>query len=147
MSSPKFKRRNYLINAKFQIHFVFLMIFLSAIAIGIFYAVEMYYLKGFFVDKKNLCEDSKLFWYTSSNIKHSLDLIFIIKSVILTVLLLVAGILYSHRVAGPIYRMRCHMKAMMEGKENMPQLGFRENDFFPELADDFNRLMDKLKKG
>lgn len=46
---------------------------------------------------------------------------------------------FSHRFVGPIVRLRREMKDLAEGRIN-PPLKFRENDYWKELAEDFNKV-------
>lgn len=50
----------------------------------------------------------------------------------------------SHRFAGPIYRLRNVVRGLANGDEFKP-LKFREVDFWQGLADDFNRMVYRLK--
>ena len=49
----------------------------------------------------------------------------------------VGGLVYSHKIVGPIYRMRKHLLAAAGGRAPSP-LRFRQGDFFQELADAYN---------
>jgi hypothetical protein len=49
----------------------------------------------------------------------------------------------SHRFAGPIFGMRRAMREIVQGKPPR-QLRFRSNDFWHELADDYNAMLTKL---
>jgi methyl-accepting chemotaxis protein len=49
----------------------------------------------------------------------------------------------SHRFAGPIYRLRRTIRAIADGEKTTP-LKFRDFDFWHGLADDFNRMIDRL---
>ncbi|MCD0460874.1 hypothetical protein [Roseiconus lacunae] len=51
----------------------------------------------------------------------------------------------SHRFAGPITRLRNTLKDMKAGR-SVPPLRFRENDFWQEIASNFNDVMD-LRRG
>lgn len=51
----------------------------------------------------------------------------------------------SHRFAGPIYRLRRTIRAIADG-EKPTRLKFRDFDFWHGLADDFNRMIDRLTK-
>ncbi len=55
------------------------------------------------------------------------------------------GIWFSHRVAGPLHRLQRHMADISEGK-TVSDLKFREGDYFPELADQFNKQHNELVK-
>ncbi|MBI4375194.1 MAG: hypothetical protein HY549_01970 [Elusimicrobia bacterium] len=53
---------------------------------------------------------------------------------------LFAGLYYSHRLAGPIYRIRRALQEAQEGKP-VPPIVLRKNDQFKDLAEDINRLL------
>jgi nitrogen fixation/metabolism regulation signal transduction histidine kinase len=50
----------------------------------------------------------------------------------------------SHRFAGPIYRLRHVIRAIARGEKYQP-LKFREMDFWQDLAEDFNEMVERLK--
>lgn len=50
----------------------------------------------------------------------------------------------SHRFAGPIYRLRSTIRNIANGDEP-GRLKFRDFDFWQGLADDFNRMVDRLR--
>jgi len=49
----------------------------------------------------------------------------------------------SHRFAGPVYRLRQSIRSIADGEPPRP-LKFRDFDFWHGLADDFNRMIDRL---
>ena len=51
----------------------------------------------------------------------------------------------SHRFAGPIVRLRNGLSAWGDGKEVQP-IKFRQNDFWNELADHFNRAVERTQQ-
>ena len=51
-----------------------------------------------------------------------------------------AGVLYSHRLAGPLYRIRRTLSEVQEGKPLRP-IVLRKNDEFKELAEDLNGFL------
>ena len=65
----------------------------------------------------------------------------IISIVIATVLML----FYSHRLAGPVYKLRKGLEKMIEGDYG-EKLVFRKGDEFQGLAEVINRLQDKLRE-
>ena len=50
----------------------------------------------------------------------------------------------SHRFAGPIMRLRDGLKQLADGEQVRP-IKFRENDFWRDMSDDFNRVAVRLK--
>ena len=49
----------------------------------------------------------------------------------------------SHRFAGPVFRLRQVIENMANGAKP-EKVTFRDNDFWKELADDMNRVIDRL---
>lgn len=52
----------------------------------------------------------------------------------------------SHRFAGPIYRLRQCIRGIAEGGP-VPRLKFRDFDFWHGLAEDFNKMTERLCSG
>jgi signal transduction histidine kinase len=68
----------------------------------------------------------------------------IVASVVLLPLLVYDILKISHRVAGPLLRLRCEMGKLAEGHD-VDSLKFREHDHWSDLADEFNRLATNIK--
>ena len=67
-------------------------------------------------------------------------------AVLVAAILILGGLIISHKIAGPIYRMQKEMNSMESGKPPaLKKITFRKGDYFPELAQSFNQLVDKLK--
>ena len=52
----------------------------------------------------------------------------------------------THRMAGPIVRLRSHIRSIAEGEEVAP-LKFRDGDFFRDLPPLFNEMIERVKAG
>ncbi len=50
----------------------------------------------------------------------------------------------THRMAGPIVRLRSHVRSLAAGEE-VPPLKFRDGDFFTDLPPLFNEMVETLK--
>jgi hypothetical protein len=58
---------------------------------------------------------------------------------VIGILAVVSGVLFSHRIAGPIYRLNQQMEKDAKLRE-VNLVSFRKGDFFPELAGSYNVL-------
>ena len=67
----------------------------------------------------------------------------LVASCLLLPLVLMDSVRLSNRFAGPIFRLRRCMKALVRGEQVQP-IHFREGDFWHDLADDFNVLAARL---
>ncbi|MEO5969916.1 MAG: hypothetical protein ABIQ95_08310 [Bdellovibrionia bacterium] len=140
------KRKKFFINPAFQLRFIGFSVIVSATAMSVFYFCNYY----FFYSLRNLGSGFGLpvthsFFTLIQRQQTILNHIFIICALALLLIILVMGIIFSHRIAGPIYRMQRHMIELSKSK-NYTDVRFRKNDFFPELAEAFNSLMQGLKK-
>jgi hypothetical protein len=64
-------------------------------------------------------------------------------SLIALVGLFVGGIYLSHKVAGPLYRLRTSIEAM-EAEGALKPIKFRDGDYFQEIPILFNRMVEKV---
>jgi hypothetical protein len=55
------------------------------------------------------------------------------------------GIYVTNKAAGPVYRLRKNMQTIAEGGP-VENVGFRKDDFFLDLAEDYNRVLERLRK-
>jgi prepilin-type N-terminal cleavage/methylation domain-containing protein len=63
--------------------------------------------------------------------------------VVLYVCIFVVAILFSNRLAGPLYRLRRHMDGVASGKRAAP-VHFRKDDYYSELNGTYNKLIESL---
>jgi hypothetical protein len=68
----------------------------------------------------------------------------LVASCLLLPLVMMDSVRLSNRFAGPIFRLRRAMKALVRG-ENVQALHFRDGDFWHDLADDFNVVATRLQ--
>ena len=78
--------------------------------------------------------------------KSALSTLYFGVSGLVFVLMMGLGILYSHRIAGPLHNLDDKMKRIASGEDPSP-LNFRRRDQFRELAESFNAMIVKLRKG
>ncbi|MCK4917008.1 MAG: hypothetical protein KAI91_06115 [Candidatus Omnitrophica bacterium] len=63
---------------------------------------------------------------------------------IVSFLVMILAIIYSHRIAGPIYRVKRYLDMMAESNDLPPPISFREYDEFKEIADSVNKVIEKI---
>ena len=136
------RRRIFLINPRFQIKFsilICLLIFISSI----FYPLTIYDLINKFIAVSAQSDPAGIAgaqqYKTALIVTLALFQIgFILLSFIITIFL-------THKVAGPMYKLLKFLKAKREGEET-GKLFFRSGDYFPEVADEFNKTFDQLQE-
>ena len=144
--SPKpYKRniKNYLLLPKFQVKFIsyFIgMFLLSAISL---YSVS--YLFFWRLKEKAMSvgiPQGHIFYRFIDGQKADLDWLFFLLVIINFIILVGAGIIISHRVAGPFYKIKQYLSSP-NMKEQHFQLG--EKDFFKEIEPVMNNLKERMK--
>ncbi len=69
----------------------------------------------------------------------------LINNLIIMIVIIVFGIFFSHRIAGPTYRMMKDIRRALDG-EYEARVHLRKKDSLHELADRINDLLDELEK-
>ena len=83
---------------------------------------------------------SHIFFRFVEQQQTTMNLIFLGTAVVIFFGTCIFGLLYSHRIAGPLYRLTQDLKGMTEGKA-IRDVRFRKGDFFPEIAEAFNAFI------
>ena len=138
---PKFKRRRYIVNPKFQWR---LIAFVMLTAVGICSLFFLAIKHSFTLDKElglviDLPQDHVYFEHLSL-MQTDLTYAFLAVCAILLLVVFLVTLAFSFRVAGPVYRMTQDLQSYRDDNLLNP-IQFREYDYFPELADAFNRRL------
>lgn len=139
------QRRVFLINPKMQLAFLAYSIGIAFVVSTVFYAATAYFFWKFrrMGQSLGLPSDHSLFQLLGDQ-QNAMNWIFIVVCAVSTVVLCVGGLWLSLRLAGPLYRLRRHMQDVAEGKTT-DDVKFRQKDYFPELAEAFNRVMARVR--
>ncbi len=134
------QRKAYLIDPKFQIKFSLYLCIALCVATSI-YPLTIYDLMGKTIGYAAQITPAKSEALNAS--KGQLINILIMWQVGFTALIFILGIYFSHKVAGPIYKLRKYFSHIKEG--NHPgKMSFRKGDYFKELATDFNETIEAM---
>jgi methyl-accepting chemotaxis protein len=143
---PSNRRKIYLINPRFQWRFIGFMAVISLLAISILFVSNVVFFRNMMQDALavGLAPDNPYFDFLEEQ-KSALSMVYFGVSAVAFLLMMGLGVLYSHRIAGPLYRLNNHMKAIADGADAAP-VNFRQRDQFQELAESFNAMIAKLRK-
>jgi signal transduction histidine kinase len=136
------KRSIYLINPRFQIRFclfVALIVFVSSII----YPFTIYEVIDSFIEYLSASSPNAI-----PQIKENRQKLIVILSLWqlgFTALIFVICIFISHKIAGPIYKIKKHLASMREGLSH-GKLYLRKGDYFHELADEMNETFSYLEE-
>ncbi len=134
-------RRHIVINPNFQFRFAFLF----TLAVLVFSSIFPIFVYSMF---KNM--EGYTYFAANPNAQQALKearydlMIFLLLSFLVTAIsAFILAIFHSHRIAGPLYKLRMSMVAMQQGILDR-HIFFRTQDNFPELADGFNSMTDAI---
>ena len=137
------KPQNILILPKFQLKIMgyFLSLFLLT-------TLSLYSTSYLFFSRLNQkalnvgIPEGHVFFKFIANQKHDLDSFFVALAVVNFLLLIGVGLIISHRIAGPVYKLK---KYLTEVERDSHDFRLREGDYFRDLEGPVNTLKDKLK--
>jgi methyl-accepting chemotaxis protein len=136
-----YKRKIFIVNKKYQYRYLFIIISTMLISVASVYFTTFYVIwnkvidEFFFVPEasKKLAE---IFVQTSQ--------LLVIPILLLAVIFTVVGIILSHKVAGPIFRVERVAQELSKGNLDI-KVKFRKGDELHELADSLNEMIDGIK--
>lgn len=138
----EYKRRIYLINPSFQLKFSFLICLLLFLS-SLIYPLAIY-------DLINQIVTSIAPQFPDAAAHLGEKKILLIGILALwqlgfTALVFIICIFFSHKIAGPLYKMTKHLTSIRNG-EYVEKLKFRSGDYFTDLADEFNKTFDVIQE-
>jgi len=144
----KIIRTNYLINRAFQMRFIFnslLPILFTQFVIYLTLEYIFFRLKNHGI---SLGIDPEHTYFKLIAVERIFSLkVFFIISVPLSVTLSFWTLVYSHKIAGPLYKLDKYLENFKENYLSQNKLSFRKNDFFQELPVKINKILEQeLKK-
>ena len=136
-----YKRKIYLIDPLFQIK-VSLYICLFVFVSSLIYPFTIYDLMTNFIEFAS--KYAPAVGTGMATKRQSLILVLALWQLGFTTLVFIIGIFFTHRIAGPVYKMKKHLKLIRDGHTS-DDLYFRKGDHFQELADEFNLTINKIR--
>lgn len=142
----KNNRRLILINKPFQIKF-FIWFFVGISLINmVLYFINLYFFNSFtIIGLQPGTVDNSAYFDLINSQKEKMDAVFAVTYLFEIIVLMIFSYIFSHRIAGPIHRMKMWLIAIAQG-ENVPDLNFRKDDFFAELPELANKAFQTSKR-
>ena len=134
---------------QFQRNFVLFMVLTSLFLIGILYLANVVWLWRFYYisDVMDLPSDFNFEYFMDQQFVL-MNIVFAAATVIVIPILCFVAIILSHKIAGPLYRLRNHImynsKVAKEG--DLRFIHFRKKDNFKTLAMAYNEQVKLIKK-
>src|SRR5262245_17101581 len=107
---PPFRRRRYIINKKFQYAFVAYTVVMAFAVIAVMYLANVYFFSELArgAIERGLPADHIFFRFVDHQ-RSVMNGIFAVAAALVFAALCFFGMFFSHRIAGPIYRMTMHL--------------------------------------
>jgi len=139
------RRTTYLINPRFQWRFIGFMATVSLLAISLLFVSNLLFFRNMEQEALSvgLTPDNPYFDFLQEQ-KSALSTLYFAISGVVFVVMMGLGILYSHRIAGPLHHLDHRMRQIANGEDPSP-LTFRRRDQFRELAESFNAMIATLR--
>jgi hypothetical protein len=147
MSGKPKKRQQFLINPTFQLSVIRQMLLLTGLVIGIFYAANFYHFWS--LEAQGLAlglPPTHVFFKFLREQQRTMDLIFIVTSLVTMLTIVGFGLFLSHRVAGPLHRLKQYLEQSPIEGEVPRHLKFRDGDYFPDVAEAVNLRLSQSTK-
>jgi hypothetical protein len=141
------KRKKIIINPKFQFKFSLNLLLPMLIVTSVFWlTVEFFFYRMVKFGKVNNLPDGHAYFTLINLQRKEFIFILLVLALVLAIVFFIWGLLYSHRIAGPLYKLNKHFVESKDLDEvkNKP-LSFRPNDYFSELPVSINSFFDRLK--
>ncbi len=134
----KNKRKIYLINPRFQMQFMGWMGGIAFSVVGVFSIAHLIFFKNLrMIAKEGGLAANHVFFKFIQDREAELNNITLYTAIVVLLVVIIAGLLLSHKIAGPLYRFHQHLKKSTEEKK-LSTVAFRKGDYFNEIADEYN---------
>ncbi|MCR9204812.1 MAG: hypothetical protein NXH75_09555 [Halobacteriovoraceae bacterium] len=137
-----YKRSIYLVNPKFQLKFslyVCGLVFISSII----YPLTIFDLITKFIQFIGSVKPEAVDQLEQK--RSNLIWILTLWQIGFSALVFIACIFFSHKIAGPMFKLQKFLQAKKDGVNN-GKLFFRKGDYFQEVADDFNDVFEEMEE-
>ena len=140
---PSRQIKNLIINPRVQLKLIAVFAGVFLLTIGTLYSTILLFFWKFHEKALNVgIPEGHVFFRFLAEQKHSLDMLFIALAVINFFILILVGIIISHRIAGPVEKLKNHLDNIHSEAEDFR---LRDSDFFSEISPVVNKLREKFK--
>lgn len=137
------KLRNIFVNPKLQSKILFYFIGLYILSTASLYSANYFFVWRLNQKALNVgIPEGHVFFKFMSAQKHDMDMMFMTIALINLLLLLVVATWVSHRIAGPLNKIKKHLSSLDKESDI---LRLRDNDFLKDMEPTINSLKDKVK--
>lgn len=137
----KQKRKKLIIDKKFQGSFIGISLAFAVMAIVLNYLAMWFVFKSGVMFKTPLNQLTE----TGEDIQWMIHVYFLINILMFILFMLWAGVVMTNQVAGPLYRLRNHMKHIMKNSEVEPFIERKGDLYFRPLLHTYNEFLEWIR--
>lgn len=142
-----FQGRKFLINPPFQKKFMGFILLSVIFSMGVMHGANWVFFNKFMKYGETLnLPSNHPFYRLLLEQQEFMTMVFIVSSTILSIILCTFGLFFSHRIAGPIYRIEKVFNDATNENQKVSEIHFRHDDFFQEIPCAINQYFNKQKK-
>jgi nitrogen fixation/metabolism regulation signal transduction histidine kinase len=134
-------RRHLLIHPAFQLKFAFLFT-AAVVAFSVIFPIFVYTMFDS-MESHSFFQKNAAALQALREARYDITIFFIVMVILFVAIAFMLALFQSHRIAGPLYKLRMAMIGMQQGVLDQ-HIQFRNHDNFPELADGFNAMTDAI---
>lgn len=131
-----YKRSVFLINPSFQLKFSLIVSSIILISTLIYPVIIYDFFKVMVAQTPNV-SDAVL------DAKKNLIFYLVLIQIVITLLVFIVFIFFTHKIAGPMYKLKTHLAAIREGHPVTP-LTFRKGDYFNDVAEEVSLFLETI---
>ena len=142
------KRTNFLVLPGFQIRFMMYIIGFAFFGILALYASSHLYFDRLISEGRQLgLSPDHIYFEFVDQQRSVLNQTFMVVAALVFGGMILIGLVLSHKIAGPIYRIQVYLQEVREKGVASRRLSFRDGDFFPEVAELIEELTERARRG
>lgn len=138
------KRKIILINPSFQLNIINSIVYFFLLIISAFYAVNWYFF--YQLKEKGIAAGIPInndYFIFIANSSRQLNIFFLITALVSLVVIYYFGLILSHRIAGPLFKIDKTIDEMIKTNKKF-KINLRKDDYFQDHALKLNEFVDKI---
>jgi len=140
------REKKFLINTDFQVQFIASLLLISIVSMSIIYLANDYFFHSYMTKGQalHLPPDHPFFLMIHEQ-KRFMTKVFVGVAASISGVAILWGLFYSHKIAGPLYRLQRYFTEAAAGNQPLNKIYFRDDDFFQEVPASINLYIDSVK--
>ncbi len=140
------REKKFLINSDFQVQFIASLLLISILSMSIIYMANDYFFHSYMAKGQalHLPPDHPFFLMIHEQ-KRFMTRVFVAVAASISGVAIIWGLFYSHKIAGPLYRLQRYFTEAAAGSTPLNKIYFRDDDFFQEVPASINLYIDSVK--